>query len=119
MLYNTVLACNQYSGATFFCLSAGGMGLFSVAKPMMSEVFSAALPALVTSAFASKFVLMLSSGNLGGRLGWAGVSDMIGRRKTFMIFTFASVPLYLAIPTIVESVVTSQSALQEQHWLSA
>lgn len=50
---------------TFYCLATGGMGMFSVAKPMMSEVFSAALPAIVTSAFASKYVLMLSSGNLG------------------------------------------------------
>jgi hypothetical protein len=36
-----------------------------VAKPMMSEVFSSALPAIVTSAFASNFLLMLSTGNLG------------------------------------------------------
>lgn len=52
-------------GTTFTCLATGGMGMFSVAKPMMSEVFSAALPAIVTSAFAAKFILMLSAGNLG------------------------------------------------------
>jgi hypothetical protein len=80
-------------GLTFFCLSTGGMGLLSVAKPMMSEVFSSALPLIVTSAFATKFVLMLSAGNLGGRLGWAAVSDMIGRRSTFLIFTAGSANL--------------------------
>lgn len=52
-------------GLTFFCLSTGGMGMFSVAKPMMSEVFSSVLPGIVTSAFAAKFLLMLSAGNLG------------------------------------------------------
>ena len=52
-------------GATLFCVGTAGMGLLSVAKPMMSEVFSTLLPALVTSAFASKFLLMLSAGNLG------------------------------------------------------
>ena len=52
-------------GTTFTCLATGGMGMFSVAKPMMSEVFSTALPAIVTSAFAAKFILMLSAGNLG------------------------------------------------------
>jgi len=52
-------------GTTFFCLATGGMGMFSVAKPMMSEVFSSTLPAIVTSAFASNFLLMLSTGNLG------------------------------------------------------
>jgi MFS family permease len=98
-------------GTTFFCLASGGMGFFSVAKPLMSEVFSNALPALVTSAFAAKFVLMLSSGNLGGRLGWAAISDMIGRRKTFMIVTAGSVPIYLTIPTLVEQAVTSGSSV--------
>lgn len=53
-------------GLTFFCLATGGMGMFSVAKPMMSEVFSTMLPTVVTSAFAAKFLLMLSAGNLGG-----------------------------------------------------
>lgn len=95
----------------FFCLSAGGMGLFSVAKPMMSEVFSAAMPTVVTAAFASTFVLMLSSGNLGGRIGWAAVSDVIGSRNTFYILTMGSVPLYLAMPTLVDSVITTQSTL--------
>lgn len=52
-------------GITFFCLATGGIGMLSVAKPMMSEVFSAAMPAVVTSAFAAKFVLMLSGGNMG------------------------------------------------------
>eukprot|EP01040_Poterioochromonas_malhamensis_P010003 gene10003-10869_t len=98
-------------GLSFFCLAAGGMGIFSVAKPMMSEVFSSVLPTVVTSAFAAQFVLMLSAGNLGGRLGWAAISDAIGRRKTFMIFTFGSIPIYLSLPYIVESVVTSGSTL--------
>lgn len=52
-------------GTTFFCVATGGMGLLSVAKPMMSEVFSSLLPGVVTSAFASSFLLMLSGGNLG------------------------------------------------------
>ena len=44
-------------------------------------------------------------------LGWAAVSDMIGRRSTFLIFTSVAVPLYFVMPTIVENVVTSGSAL--------
>jgi MFS family permease len=51
-------------GTAFFCVATGGMGLMSVAKPMMSDVFSTLLPAVVTSAFASKYLLMLSAGNL-------------------------------------------------------
>jgi hypothetical protein len=52
-------------GITFSCIATGGLGMFAVAKPMMSEVFSSALPSIVTSAFAAKYLLMLSAGNLG------------------------------------------------------
>lgn len=52
-------------GISFACMATGGMGIFSVAKPMMSEVFSGALPAVVTSSFAASFLLMLSAANLG------------------------------------------------------
>ena len=51
-------------------IAAGGQALLSVAKPMMSEVFTGALPTVVNAAFASSFVMLLSVGNLGGRLAW-------------------------------------------------
>jgi hypothetical protein len=62
----------------------GGMGIMSVAKPMMNEViltcsyyfchyilivypqvFSGALPEVVTSSFAAQFLLILAAANLG------------------------------------------------------
>jgi MFS family permease len=95
--------------ATFVCISSGGVGLFSVAKPMMSEVFSGAFPTLVTASFASTYLMLLSSANLGGRLAWASISDMIGRRNTFFITTSISIPLYLSIPYLVNSVITTHS----------
>lgn len=98
-------------GGSFYCMATGGMGMASVAKPMMGEVFSTLLPAVVTSAFGASYVLMLSSGNLGGRLGWAAVSEMIGRPRTFTIFTLGSVPLYFAVPHLVEMVVQDGSTL--------
>jgi hypothetical protein len=51
---------------------------------------------------------MISAGNMGGRLLWASVSDVIGRRNVFHFFTLTSIPLYLSIPYLVESVVTTQ-----------
>ena len=44
-------------------------------------------------------------------MGWAAVSDVIGRRKTFMMFTLGSIPIYLALPTIVSNVVETGSAV--------
>jgi MFS family permease len=75
------------------------------------QVFSGLLPSLVTAQFASQYLLMLSAANLGGRLVWAGVSDAIGRRNTFHIFTLGSIPMYLLIPTIVDSVIQSSSSV--------
>eukprot|EP00811_Abedinium_folium_P032716 NODE_5739_length_1739_cov_8.095533.p1 GENE.NODE_5739_length_1739_cov_8.095533~~NODE_5739_length_1739_cov_8.095533.p1 ORF type:complete len:557 (-),score=156.45 NODE_5739_length_1739_cov_8.095533:68-1687(-) len=92
-------------------IASGSIGFFSVAKPLMSEVFGGALPSLVTAGFSSQYLNALSWGNLGGRLGWAVISDKIGRYPTFTIFTLGSVPLYLALPSLVESAVTTQSAL--------
>lgn len=54
---------------------------------------------------------MLSAANLGGRLGWAAVSDVIGRRKTFYIFTLLSAPLYFSLPYYISSVVEQGSTL--------
>ncbi|CAM9370394.1 unnamed protein product [Chrysoparadoxa australica] len=96
-------------GTTFFCVACGGMGLMSVAKPMMGEVFSSTLPNVVTAVFASQYVQMLAAGNLGGRIGWAEFSDRIGRRPTFMMFTMGSIPLYLSIPYCVDQVVQNEA----------
>lgn len=96
-------------GTTFFCLACGGMGIFSVAKPMMTEVFGGTLPDIVTPAFASSYVMMLSAGNLGGRLGWALFFDKFGPRTTFHIFTLCSIPLYLGTPLCVAWMMQSPS----------
>jgi hypothetical protein len=84
------------------------MGLFSVAKTMMSELFVGS--GVATVAFTGTYVLILSAGNLGGRLAWAAVSDAIGRRGTFYIFTMGSIPLYLSVPYIVDAALTAGGA---------
>jgi MFS family permease len=98
-------------GTCFFCLCTGGFGIASVAKPMVAETFSVLLPTVVTSAFAAKFILMLSTGNLSGRILWAVLSEKIGRPSTFNLFTIGSVPIYFALPALVDSVVTTGNEL--------
>lgn len=105
----TVLRTPQFwlMAATFFCVASGGIGLLSVAKPLVKDVMVSSGAA--TAGFASIFLLILSAGNLFGRIGWAAVSDAIGRRPTFMLFTAGSIPLYLATPSLVAEVVESGS----------
>ena len=78
------------------------------------QVFSTSVPALVTTSFATIYLMSMAAGkfqlerhtlqtfqnnnnnnsrhfagNLAGRIGWAAVSDQVGRRNTYLIFTTA------------------------------
>ena len=65
-----------------------GIGVLGVAKTMMTEIFSTALPTIVDNAFAATYVLMISVFNMIGRFFWASTSDYIGRKNTYYIFLF-------------------------------
>ncbi|XP_063721905.1 oxalate:formate antiporter-like [Symsagittifera roscoffensis] len=97
--------------ATLLCVASGGMGLLSVCKPLMADTFGGLLPDIVTASFASSYILMLSVGNLGGRIGWGVLSDYLGRRKVFHMFTFGSLGLYLSFPLIVSQIAETKSVL--------
>ncbi len=81
------------------CLNVtAGIGIISVAKTMMTEIFSKALPDIVDVAFAATYVLMIGMFNMLGRVMWASASDKLGRRNTCSIFCAAGFLLYLSIP---------------------
>ena len=73
----------------------------SVAKPMISEIFSAQLPGLVTASFATAYLMAMSTGNLFGRVGWAALSDRVGRGNTFTMFSVCGVGVYAALPSLI------------------
>lgn len=103
--------------STSTLLATGGMGLISVAKPMIGDIFTKALPHLVTASFASAYLMAMASGNLGGRIGWAGLSDKIGRRNIFHMFTIGSVPLFLSLPYCINQVVTNPDSAMAPLYL--
>jgi len=105
----TVIRTPQFwlLGTSFIGLASGGMALLAVAKPLVKDVFVSSGAA--TSDFASTFLMLLAAGNLAGRLGWAAVSDRIGRRNTFILFTAGSIPLYFVAPYLVADVVATGS----------
>ena len=47
--------------STSTLLATGGMGLMSVAKPMIAEVFTSSMPAIVTAGFASSYLMVCKS----------------------------------------------------------
>jgi len=75
-----------------------GIGVISVARTMMTEIFGTTLPAIVDGSFAATYVVMISLFNMIGRFVWASTSDYIGRRNTYWIFFALGIALYLSIP---------------------
>jgi len=105
--------------STSTLLATGGMGLMSVAKPMIQSVFADSMPALVTTSFASAYLMALAAGNLGGRLGWAAISDKIGRRNTFHIYTLGSIPIFGCLPYLIEQCVSNPTGPMAPAYLAA
>jgi MFS family permease len=90
-----------------------GIGVLGVAKTMLSEIFGPTLPSIVTAAFASRFVLMISVFNMLGRFFWSSLSDYWGRKWTYAVYFLLGIPLYLSIPFWA----SRQSAAPSLVWL--
>ena len=94
------------------CLNVtAGIGIICVAKTMMTEIFSNALPDIVDVTFAATYVLMIGVFNMLGRITWASASDKLGRRNTCSIFCVVGLLLYLSIPVAAHQVNLNPSIL--------
>ncbi len=95
------------------CLNVtAGIGVISMASPMLQEVFGgkligAAAGAELTPAqkaaivaAAAGLVGLVSLFNSLGRLFWASVSDHIGRKNTYHAFFVLGIALYCLMPTL-------------------
>jgi MFS family permease len=70
-----------------------GIGVLGQASPMIQDVFDS-----FSASAAAAFVVLLSFFNMGGRLLWASLSDVIGRQATFSVFFTVGPLLYMAVP---------------------
>ena len=91
-----------------------GIAVIGVAKTMVVEIFGRSLPLIVDGAFAAVYVLMISVFNMVGRLLWASLSDVFGRRNTYWIFFAAGILLYLSVPLTARQVAADPALL----WLA-
>ncbi len=94
-----------------FCNVAAGIGVISMASPMLQEVFAGKLlglnvdfnsltgdQKLKIAAIAGGFTGLLSLFNIAGRFCWASISDYFGRKKTYYTFFVLGIVLYASMP---------------------
>jgi MFS family permease len=96
-----------------------GIGVLSVARTMMTEIFGTTLPTIVDGAFAATYVVMISVFNMIGRFFWASVSDFIGRRTTYWIFFALGIALYLSIPYTARQVSVTPAVIWLVYFYAA
>src|SRR5919112_2006096 len=78
-----------------FCNVTAGIGILEQAAPMIQDFFSS-----VSAAAAAGFVGVLSLCNMSGRFGWSSTSDVIGRKRTYMMYLGVGAALYFLLATI-------------------
>jgi MFS family permease len=94
------------------CLNVtAGIAVISMASPMFQDVFGAGLLAngghagltgaqkVAIAAAAAGLVGLISLFNSLGRIFWASLSDLLGRKNTYYVFFVAGVVLYSLLPT--------------------
>lgn len=67
-----------------------GIGILEQASPMIQDFF----PGAVTAATAAGFVGLLSLANMSGRFVWSSTSDVVGRKRMYMIYLGVGALLY-------------------------
>ena len=78
------------------CLNVtAGIGVLGQASPMIQEMF----PGVISAGAAAGFVGLLSLANMAGRFLWSSLSDITGRRRTYMVFFALGALLYAVVPT--------------------
>ena len=96
---------------------AAGIGVLAMASPLLQEVFAGNLIGLPGVPFdalneaqkgqvamiAAGFTGLLSLFNIGGRVVWSGLSDLLGRKIVYFIYSIVGAALYASIPSLASS----------------
>ncbi len=95
---------------------SAGIGVIGMASPMLQEVFGGRLIGLPlrlaqladdqraqVATIAAAFAGLLSLFNIAGRIFWASLSDVIGRKVTYMVFFLLGIALYVSAPLAGET----------------
>ncbi|WP_165066489.1 OFA family MFS transporter [Marisediminicola senii] len=81
-----------------FCNVTAGIGILEQAAPMIQDFFRQSDgSSLVTAVAAGGFVGLLSIGNMAGRFVWSSTSDIIGRKRIYMVYLGVGALLYVCL----------------------
>jgi MFS family permease len=91
---------------------SAGIGVIGMASPMLQEVFGGSLAGLpgkfteldkdqlkAIATVAAGFTALLSLFNIGGRFFWASLSDLLGRKITYVVFFVLGGLMYFSVPS--------------------
>jgi len=78
-----------------FCNVTAGIGILEQAAPMIQDFFSS-----VDAAAAAGFVGVLSLCNMSGRFVWSSTSDLVGRKRIYMMYLGVGAALYFLLATM-------------------
>ena len=91
---------------------SAGIGVIGMASPMLQEVFGGSLAGLpgkfteldkdqlkAIATVAAGFTALLSLFNIGGRFFWASLSDLLGRKLTYVVFFVLGGLMYFSVPS--------------------
>ena len=115
---------DAHKTAAFWCIwvvlcmnVSAGIGVLSMASPMLQEIFGGSLigqsgtpfvglsneQRVAIAAVAAGFTGLLSLFNIGGRFFWASLSDHIGRKTTYFVFFLLGIAMYTLAPWAAHS----------------
>lgn len=83
-----------------FCNVTAGIGILEQAAPMIQDFFRTNGSSAVTAAAAGGFVGVLSIANMAGRVLWSSTSDVVGRKRIYMLYLGMGALLYATLATI-------------------
>lgn len=83
-----------------FCNVTAGIGILEQAAPMIQDFFREGATSTVTAAAAGGFVGLLSIANMAGRFVWSSTSDVVGRKRIYMLYLGVGAVLYVLLATV-------------------
>jgi MFS family permease len=84
-----------------FCNVTAGIGILEQASPMIQDFFRGSDgKSAVAVAAASGFVGLLSLFNMGGRFIWSTTSDVIGRKRIYLLYLGVGMILYALLASV-------------------